>query len=85
MEHEVTAAWIEKIAIPTNGIGNPEKNPMFLEKRVYQGSSGVLYPHPVVEKILDEKRDREYIAMFIENKYLKIIVLPKTKLIWLNL
>ena len=48
-------AWYEKVVIPTYGIGKPEKNPMFLEKRVYQGSSGVVYPHPVIEKILDEK------------------------------
>ena len=44
-------AWYEKVVIPTYGIGKPEKNPMFLEKRVYQGSSGVVYPHPVIEKI----------------------------------
>ena len=28
------------VMIPTYGIGQPDKNPMFLEKRVYQGSSG---------------------------------------------
>ncbi len=33
-------AWVEKVVIPTYGTGEPEKNPMFLEKRVYQGSSG---------------------------------------------
>jgi hypothetical protein len=47
-----------KVIIPTYGIGKPEKNPMFFEKRVYQGSSGVVYPHPVIEKILDEKTDK---------------------------
>ena len=28
-------AWIEKVSIPTYQVGAPEKNPMFLEKRVY--------------------------------------------------
>jgi len=28
-------AWTEVVTIPTYGIGKPEKNPMFLEKRVY--------------------------------------------------
>ncbi|HEY3370083.1 MAG TPA: DUF5107 domain-containing protein [Prolixibacteraceae bacterium] len=70
-------AWYEKVTIPTYGIGKPEKNPMFLEKRVYQGSSGVVYPHPVIEKILDEKTDKEYNAVFLENQYLKIMVLPE--------
>jgi len=71
------AAWYEKVIIPTYGIGNPEKNPMFLEKRVYQGSSGVVYPHPVIEKILDEKVDKEWNAIYLENQYLKIMILPE--------
>jgi len=70
-------AWYEKVIIPTYGIGKPEKNPMFLEKRVYQGSSGVVYPHPVIEKILDEKVDREWNAIYLENQYLKIMILPE--------
>ncbi|MGQ8336221.1 DUF5107 domain-containing protein [Sunxiuqinia sp. A32] len=70
-------AWYEKMVIPTYRIGKPEKNPMFLEKRVYQGSSGVVYPHPVIEKIEDEKKDVEWDAVFIENQYLKIMILPQ--------
>jgi tetratricopeptide (TPR) repeat protein len=69
--------WYEKVIIPTYGIGKPEKNPMFLEKRVYQGSSGVVYPHPVIEKILDEKTDQEWNAVYLENQYLKIMILPE--------
>src|SRR6201996_3067645 len=70
-------AWVEQVSIPTYGTGKPEKNPMFLEKRVYQGSSGVVYPHPVIEKIEDEKHDQEYTAVFIENEYLQIMILPE--------
>ncbi|GAA4100810.1 DUF5107 domain-containing protein [Mucilaginibacter panaciglaebae] len=69
--------WEEKVSIPTYGIGKPDKNPMFFEKRVYQGSSGKVYPNPVIEKIYDEKEDREYTGLFLENKYLKIMVLPE--------
>lgn len=70
-------AWVEKVTIPTYGTGEPEKNPMFLEKRVYQGSSGVVYPHPVIEKISDEKHEKEYTALYLENDYLQIMVLPE--------
>ncbi|MCC8409122.1 DUF5107 domain-containing protein [Mucilaginibacter sp. UR6-1] len=70
-------AWIEKVIIPTYGIGTPDKNPMFFEKRVYQGSSGVVYPNPVIEKIFDEKQDRDYTGVFLENAYLKIMILPE--------
>ena len=70
-------AWKEVINLPTYAIGKEEKNPIFLEKRVYQGSSGVVYPYPVVEKVEDEKHDRPYLAYFLENEYLKIMVLPE--------
>ncbi len=73
----LASAWYEKVVIPTYGIGKAEKNPMFLENRVYQGSSGVVYPHPVIEKILDKKEDREWSAIFLENQYLKIMILPE--------
>jgi len=70
-------AWVEKIFIPTYETGKPEKNPMFLEKRVYQGSSGVVYPHPVIESISNKKTSKEYEAVFIENDFLKIMILPE--------
>ncbi|MBO0931915.1 tetratricopeptide repeat protein [Fibrella aquatilis] len=70
-------AWEETITIPTYRVGEPDKNPMFLEKRVYQGSSGVVYPHPVIDKVFDEKSDKTYQALFLENEYLKIMILPE--------
>jgi tetratricopeptide (TPR) repeat protein len=69
--------WEEQVVIPTYGIGKPDKNPMFFEKRVYQGSSGAVYPNPVIEKIFDEKVDQQYRGLFLENKYLKIMILPE--------
>lgn len=33
-------AWRETIVIPTYEVGTPEKYPVFLEKRVYQASTG---------------------------------------------
>jgi len=70
-------AWSEKVVIPTYKTGLPDKNPMFLEKRVYQGSSGVVYPHQVIDRILDEKEEKTYTAIFLENRYLKIMILPE--------
>ena len=70
-------AWREKVVIPTYEVGTPEKNPIFLEKRVYQGSSGVVYPYPVIESISDEKTDKEYEVVFIENEYIKVMILPE--------
>ena len=70
-------AWREMVTIPTYEVGKPEKNPMFLEKRVYQGSSGVVYPYPVIETISDEKVDKDYMAIWLENEYIKVMVLPE--------
>lgn len=70
-------AWMEKVIIPTYETGKAEKNPIFLDKRVYQGSTGAVYPNPVIEKISDEKTDKEYTAVYIENEFLKIMVLPE--------
>jgi tetratricopeptide (TPR) repeat protein len=70
-------AWQEDVIIPTYEIGKAEKNPIFLEKRVYQGSSGVVYPYPVVEKIEDEKQDKIYKAVYLENEYIKVMILPE--------
>ena len=69
--------WEENVVIPTYEVGKPEKNPIFLEKRVYQGSSGAVYPYPVIEKIADEKTDKTYKAVFLENEYIKIMILPE--------
>jgi len=69
-------AWEEKVIIPTYEVGTPEKYPVFLEKRVYQASSGSVYPHPVIEKISDTKVEKEWNAIFIENDYIKLMILP---------
>lgn len=70
-------AWHEDIILPTYEVGAPEPNPIFLEKRVYQGSSGVVYPYPVIESIADVKTDKVYHAVYLENEYIKVMVLPE--------
>lgn len=69
--------WEESVVIPTYGVGKPDPNPMFLEKRVYQGSSGKVYPLPVIDKIYDEKVDQTYRAVWLENDYLRVMILPE--------
>lgn len=70
-------AWREKVTIPTYGIGKEEKNPVFLEKRVYQGSCGSVYPYPVIEKIEDKAEDKVYDAIYLENEYILVMILPQ--------
>ncbi len=75
--NEEVKIWEAKVIIPTYEVGKAEKNPIFLDKRVYQGSSGKVYPYPIIEKISDEKTDKEYTAVYMENQYIKIMILPE--------
>lgn len=69
--------WEEPCIIPTYKVYPPEKSPLFIEKRAYQGSTGKVYPLPVTEKISDTKEDVTYQAVWLENEYLKVMVLPE--------
>jgi len=74
---ESVKVWEETIEIPTYEVGEPDKNPMFLEKRVYQGSSGRVYPNPVIDKIYDDKVIKPYQVVFLENEYVQIQIMPQ--------
>jgi len=76
-KRENVRIWEETVIIPTYGVGEPDPNPRFYEKRAYQGSTGKVYPLPVVEKIYDEKKDVPYQAVFLENDFLKVMFLPE--------
>ena len=65
--------WEENVTIPTYKVYPPEKGPLFIENRAYQGSSGKVYPLPVTEKISDKKEDVSYHAIYLENDYLKVM------------
>src|SRR5438270_13080026 len=65
------------VTIPSYPEHSADKNPMFLEKRVYQGSSGKVYPNPFTDRVSNEKSDRAYKAVFLENEYLYLMILPE--------
>ena len=67
----------EQISIPTYQTGPLEKNPLFIEKRAYQGSTGKVYPVPICEKISETRKDVTYRAVILENDYLYVMVLPE--------
>src|SRR5207237_9044228 len=69
--------WEDGVTIPTYPKQETDKNPMFVEKRVYQGSSGKVYPNPVTDRVSDEKSNPVYNAVFLENKYIRLMILPE--------
>ncbi|MGN0779143.1 MAG: DUF5107 domain-containing protein [Aristaeellaceae bacterium] len=72
-----TMVYEQTVTIPTYRAGEPEKNPLFIEKRAYQGSTGKVYPVPICEKISDVKEDVAYKAVILENDYLYVMILPE--------
>ncbi len=77
LRDEPVAAWSEAVVIPTYPVPAADRNPMFLEKRVYQGSSGRVYPNPVVDSVSDERADVPWAALHLENEYVRLMVLPE--------
>ncbi len=65
------------LVLPTYLPAAPDKNPMFLEKRVYQGSSGRVYPLPFTDRIAEKPVNRKWKAIWIENEFLRVLVLPE--------
>ncbi len=70
-------ARIEPRVIPTYPVGAPEKNPVFFEKRVYQGSSGKVYPVPFIDKVYDKPVPVTYQSARLENDYVRLVMLPE--------
>ena len=69
---------VRKLVIPTYPEPKAEDLPMFAENRVHQRTSGNPYPNKVVLKVnRDEKQDKEYDVVVLENEYLKIEILPE--------
>src|SRR6266404_2644961 len=68
---------VEDLVIPTYLPAPPDKNPMFLEKRVYQGSGGKVYPLPFTDRIAERPVDRKWKAVWIENEFIRAMVLPE--------
>jgi len=76
-ESEKVRCWEQQVVIPTYPVPDADPNPMFLEKRVYQGSSGKVYPNPFTDRVSLEKVDASYRAIMLENEYIQLMILPE--------
>ncbi len=64
-------AWEEKITMPAWEIGPPQVHSVFPD------AGGKLYPYTLNETLTDRKTDRAYTGVFLENEYIKILILPE--------
>jgi tetratricopeptide (TPR) repeat protein len=70
-------AWSEPVAIVTYEPHSPSPYPMYFDQRVYQGSSGRVYPMPFTERIDATASLRKWEAIHLENRYLRVMILPE--------
>ncbi len=70
-------AWREPVEMLSYLPAPPDRNPLFLEKRVYQGSSGRVYPLPCIDRIATEPVLKRWHAVHLENEFLRIMILPE--------
>jgi tetratricopeptide (TPR) repeat protein len=69
--------WEEPLVIPTYLVREPDKFPLFYNGRAYQGAKGLIYPYPMLDTLTDQREDKTYKALYLENDYVKICVLPE--------
>lgn len=65
------------LVIPTYLATPPSPVPRFYEGRTYQGAKATFYPYPVQDVLTDIKTNKTYKALFLENDYVQISVIPE--------
>lgn len=65
------------LTLPTYELGPADPNPIFFTGRVYQGAQGNIYPYQLYDVLTDKKVDKTYNAVYLENKYVKVCMLPE--------
>lgn len=71
------AAWRQPVTIDTYLPDPADRYPAFLENRVYQGSSGRVYPLPFHERISPTKSPHSWDAIHLENPWIRLMILPE--------
>jgi len=69
--------WETNEVIPTYRVAPADPNPRFYQGRTYQGARATFYPYPVMDKLTDIREDKTYKAVFLENEYVQLSVLPE--------
>ena len=66
-----------RLVIDTYEPGEPDRYPLFLDRRVYQGSSGRVYPIPFIDRISADRTPRAWRAIHLENRWVRLVLLPE--------
>lgn len=70
------AGWREPVTIDSYLPLPPDRYPAFLDRRVYQGSTGRVYPLPFFSRISSRPQPVSWDAIHLENRWLRLMILP---------
>src|SRR5215213_6093867 len=67
--------WEAPLSIPTYELGAPDPNPALLDwnRRKWRP----VYPYPMMDTLTSRRVEQSYKAVYLENEYLKVTVLPE--------
>ena len=69
---QAARAWEDSITIPTYELGPPDPNPPFALVNPHP-----VYPYPMLDDLSDQRAPKTWRAIYLENEYLKVTVLPE--------
>jgi tetratricopeptide (TPR) repeat protein len=67
----------EKWTLPTYSVEPPDKNPMFFKGESYQGASKIIYPYALNDMISNDRTEKAWNTLILENEYIKLCVTPE--------
>src|SRR5579885_168194 len=65
--------WEAPLVIPTYELGPPDPNPALLNA----AGRRPIYPYPMLDSLTNQRREKTYKAVYLENEYLRVTVLPE--------
>jgi len=67
--------WEAPLSIPTYELGPPNPYPVLLDwqRRKWRP----VYPYPFLDSLTNKRKDKTYKAVYLENEYLRVSVLPE--------
>jgi len=76
-QHNEVKIWEDTLTLVTYETMPPEINPIFFRNLSYQGASKIIYPYPAQDVLSHDRIKQVYKALYIENEYIKLCVLPE--------
>lgn len=74
---EKVALQEKTLVLPTYLVAPADKKPFFFTGRTYQGAKGEIYPYPMHDVLTDNRVDKEYKGVYLDNQYINVCVVPE--------